>query len=80
MIVYQMILVDYIVLDLAQVIEAGSKILSSAIHKLMHSVLNVDELSQYCKRSVTVRILRKFKKLPVVSIQEYQNYQLLIRV
>jgi hypothetical protein len=59
----------------AEPFEAGGKMLLSAIHKLIDSIWNKEELSDQWKRSITVQIHKKVTKLTVTIIVGYHCYQ-----
>jgi hypothetical protein len=46
----------------AELIEAGGKMLLSAIHKLINSIWNKEEFPDQCKKSIIVPILKKSDK------------------
>jgi hypothetical protein len=61
----------------AELIQAGGEILLSAIHKLINSVWNKEELSDQWKESITVQIhKKKVIKLTVIITVGYHCYQL----
>jgi hypothetical protein len=55
---------------LAELIQAGGETLLSAIHKLINSIWNKEELPDHWKESITV------PKLTVIVIVGYHYYQL----
>jgi hypothetical protein len=59
-----------------ELIQAGAKILLSAIHKLINSVWNKEELPDQWKESIVVPVHKKGNKLNVIIIVGYHCYQL----
>jgi hypothetical protein len=59
----------------AELIQAGGEILLSAIHKLINSVWNKEELPDQWKESFVVRI-HKMGDKTVIIIVGYHRYQL----
>jgi hypothetical protein len=60
----------------AELIQAGGEILLSAIHKLINSVSNKEELPDQWKESIIVPIHKKVIKLTVIIIVGYHCNQL----
>jgi hypothetical protein len=60
----------------AELIQAGGEILLSAIHKLIDSVLNKEELPDQWKESIIVLVHKRVTKLTVIIIVGYHCYQL----
>jgi hypothetical protein len=61
---------------LAELIQAEDEILLSAIHKLINSVWNKEELQDQWKESIIVQINKRVIKLTVIIIEGYHGYQL----
>jgi hypothetical protein len=61
---------------LAELIQAGGEILLSAIHKLINSVWNKEELSDQWKESIIVPVQKIVTKRTVIIIVGYHCYQL----
>jgi hypothetical protein len=59
-----------------ELIQTGGKILLSAIHKLINSVWNKEELPDQWKESIIVPIHNRVIKLTVIIIVGYHCYQL----
>jgi hypothetical protein len=58
----------------AELIQAGGEILLSAIHKLIHSVSNKEEMPDQWKESIIIPIHKRLKtKLTVIIINFIQN-------
>jgi hypothetical protein len=53
----------------AELIQAGGEILLSAIHKLIHSIRNKEELPDHCKESIIIPVHEKGDKT------DYNNYR-----
>jgi hypothetical protein len=60
----------------AELIQAGGEMLLSAIHKLINSVWNKEELPDQWKDSIIVPIQKRMIKLTVIIIVGYHCYQL----
>jgi hypothetical protein len=60
----------------AELIEVGGEILLSAIHKLINSVWNKEELTDQWKESIILPVHQKVIKLTVIIIVGYHCYQL----
>jgi hypothetical protein len=56
---------------LAELIQAGGEALRSEIHKLIHSIWNMEELPDQWKESNIVPTYRRVVKLTVVNIMGY---------
>jgi hypothetical protein len=63
----------------AELIQAGGETLLSAIHKLINSIWNKEQLSDQWKESVVVPIYKKGDK-SIVIIMEYHFYQLHVKL
>jgi hypothetical protein len=61
---------------LAELIQTGGEMLLSAIHKLINSVWNKEELPDQWKESVIVPFAKRVIKLTVIIIMGYYCYQL----
>jgi hypothetical protein len=61
---------------LAELIQTGDEILLSAIHELMSSVWNIEELPDQWKESIIAPDNKKGNKLTVIIIVGYHCYQL----
>jgi hypothetical protein len=60
----------------AELVHTGGEILLSAIHKLINSVWNKEELPDQWKESIIVPVHKKGIKLTVIIIVGYHCYQL----
>ena len=61
---------------LAELIKAGGRTICCAIHKLIISIWNKEELSEYWKESITVPIYKKGDKTDLITIGAYHYCQL----
>jgi hypothetical protein len=61
---------------LAELIQAGGEMLLSAIHKLINSVWNKEELLDQWKGLLLYQFAKRVIKLTVIIIVEYHYYQL----
>jgi hypothetical protein len=60
----------------AELFQGGGETLVSAIHKLIHSIWNQEELPDRWKESIVVQIHKKVIKMAVIIIVGYHCYQL----
>jgi hypothetical protein len=60
----------------AELIQAGDEILLSAIHKLINSVWNKEELPDQWKECILYQFTKRVIKLTVIIIVGYHCYQL----
>jgi hypothetical protein len=63
----------------AELIQEGSEILLSAIHKSITSVWNKEELTDKWKESIILPVHKKVIKLPVIIIVGYHCYQIHVK-
>jgi hypothetical protein len=60
----------------AELIQAGGEILLAAIHKLINSVWNKEEMPDQWKEYTIVQFTKRVIKLTVIIIERYHCYQL----
>jgi hypothetical protein len=60
----------------AELIQGGSEILLSVIHKLINSVWNKEELPDQWKEAILYQFIKIVKKLTVIIIAGYHCYQI----
>jgi hypothetical protein len=60
----------------AELIQAGCDTLRSQIQKLIHSILNKEELPQQRKESIILLFLKRAINITILIIEEYQVYQI----